>query len=251
MATTKVSLKLFIDKKRQRVLFAEADKEFVDFILSFFTLPVGAVTKLLKEEGGTLGCLPSLYRSFENLNVTHIEPDKDKGFLLEPKVFMPGAKLPLLLPSVASTFRQLYGCPNPNGWAGCNSYTADDDSTNCPYCWSKMNQILTFTDPPCERRAFSASEVGYVKGSTATYLVMDDLEVKALSTSSLVTLLTQFNVKDVGDIEEKVFDVGMDEVYMPLMTHPLLSYVHYYNYQMLLFLSVYLLFFVKIEQQYH
>jgi hypothetical protein len=114
-----------------------------------------------------------------------------------------------------------------------------------------MYQIVTFTDPPCARRAFSASEVGYVKGSTATYLVMDDLEVKAFSTSSLVTLLTQFNVKDVGDIEEKVFDVGMDEVYMPLMTHPLLSYVHYYNYQMLLFLSVYLLFFVKIEQQYH
>ena len=52
MAITKVSLKLFVDKKRQRVIFAEADKEFVDFLLSIFTLPVGVVTRLLKEGGG-------------------------------------------------------------------------------------------------------------------------------------------------------------------------------------------------------
>jgi hypothetical protein len=113
MATTKVSLKLFIDKKRQRVLFAEADKEFVDFLFSIFTLPVGAVTRLLKEGGGMVGCLPSLYRSIENMSVNYIQPDKDKPFLLEPKVVMPGAKVPLLLPNLGSTFRQLYRCSYP------------------------------------------------------------------------------------------------------------------------------------------
>jgi hypothetical protein len=39
MAATKVSLKLLIEKKSQRVLFAEADKEFVDLLFSIFTLP--------------------------------------------------------------------------------------------------------------------------------------------------------------------------------------------------------------------
>jgi len=48
MAATKVSLKLFIDKKRQRVLYAEADKDFVDFLFSIFTLPLGVVTRLLQ-----------------------------------------------------------------------------------------------------------------------------------------------------------------------------------------------------------
>jgi hypothetical protein len=85
MATTKVSLKLFIDKKNRRVLFAQSDKEFVDFLFSIFTLPVGTVTRLLKEGGGMVGCLPSLYQSIENLSVTHIQPDKNKRFLLEPK----------------------------------------------------------------------------------------------------------------------------------------------------------------------
>jgi hypothetical protein len=45
-----------------------------------------------------------------------------------------------------------------------------------------------------------------------TYMVMDGMEVKPSSSSILVTLLTKFNVKDIGDIEEKVVDVGMDEV---------------------------------------
>jgi hypothetical protein len=211
MATTKLSLKLFIDKKRQRVLFAEADKEFVDFLFSIFTLPVGAVTRLLKEGGGMVGCLPSLYRSIENMGVTYIQPDKDKRFLLQPNVVMPGAKLPLLLPNVGSTFRQLYRCPYSYISSNCSSYVADDNSTICPLCNNKMDRIVTFIDPPRAVRASPNSEEGYVK-PMVTYMVMDDMEVKPSSSSILVTLLTKFNVKDIGDIEEKVVDVGMDEV---------------------------------------
>jgi hypothetical protein len=81
----------------------------------------------------------------------------------------------------------------------------------------RKNEFATFTDPPGTIRAFSTSEEGYVRG-TVTYMVMDDLEVKPLSTNSLVTLLSQFNV-DIRDLEEKVVDVGMDEVYMPLFPY--------------------------------
>jgi hypothetical protein len=213
MATTKVSLKLIIHKKcrRRRLLFAEADKEFVDFLYSIFTLPVGAVTRLLKEGGGMVGCLPSLYRSIENMGVAYIQPDKDKRFLLQPHVVMPGAKLPLLLPNVRSTFRQLYRCPYSCNSSNCSSYVADDNSTICPLCNNKMDRIVTFIDPPRAIRASPNSEEGYVK-PMVTYLVMDDMEVKPSSFSILATLLTKFNVKDIEDIEEKVVDVGMDEV---------------------------------------
>jgi hypothetical protein len=57
--TAKVSLKL-IEKKAQRVLYAEADKEFVDFLFGIFTLPVGVVFRLLKEESVTVDSLQSL-----------------------------------------------------------------------------------------------------------------------------------------------------------------------------------------------
>jgi hypothetical protein len=41
------------------------------------------------------------------------------------------------------------------------------------------------------------------------YMVTDDLEVKPMSTNFGITLLREFNVKD---IEEKVVDLCMDEV---------------------------------------
>jgi hypothetical protein len=41
---------------------------------------------------------------------------------------------------------------------------------------------------------------------------MADLEVKPMSTNSGITLLREFNVVAVGAIEEKLVDLGMDEV---------------------------------------
>ena len=52
---------------------------------------------------------------------------------------------------------------------------------------------------------------GFVKG-VVTYTVMDDLVVKPMSKISSITLPNKFNVKDVGDLEESVVEVGMSEV---------------------------------------
>jgi hypothetical protein len=99
MTSTKISLKLVIQKKSQCVLFAEADKKFVAFLFSILTLLVGTVTKLLQKKN-TAGCLHSLYKSIENLSDIYLQPDRYRNFLLDPKVAISGAKVPLLLPSV-------------------------------------------------------------------------------------------------------------------------------------------------------
>jgi hypothetical protein len=112
MAETKVSLRLLIEKKSQRVLFAEVDKKFVDFLFSIFTLPVGTVTRLLQKQN-MAGCLHSLYKSIENLRDIYLQPDQDKDFLLNPKVVnISGAKVPLLLPSVEHSYspKKFYRC---------------------------------------------------------------------------------------------------------------------------------------------
>ena len=216
MAAKNVSLKLFIDKKGQRVLFAEADKKFVDFLLSILTLPVGAVARLLKEGGSVVGSMPSLYQSFKNLSVNYIQPSKSKLFLLEPKVIMPGANVPILLPNVESTFRQLYRCPYSSIYYICSSYVADEENTICPNCKSKMDRNVTYIDPTSAIR--SSSKEGYVK-ETVTYMVMDDLEMKPLSTTIVFSLLTKFNVNvnELGAIEERVVDLGKDEVWQSII----------------------------------
>ncbi|XP_062155327.1 uncharacterized protein LOC133863401 [Alnus glutinosa] len=206
MASTKVTLKLLIDKKGHRVLFAEADKKFVDFLFSIFTLPVGTVTMLLQKQNMS-GCLHSLYKSIENLSDIYIQPDQDKECLLKPKVAISGAEVPLLLPSVeqSNTSKTLYRCGSHYG------YVSHDWRAICPACKSSMNTELNYVDPPRDTKASSSTEGGYVKG-VITYMVMDDLDVKPMSTISSITLLTKFNVRDLGTIEEKVVDLGVDEV---------------------------------------
>jgi hypothetical protein len=207
MADTKVSLKLLIDKKSHRVLFAEADNKFVDFLFSIFTMPVGTVTMLLQKQNMS-GSLRSLYKSIENLSDIYIQPDQDKDFLLKPKVAISGAKVPLLLPSVeqSNTSKKFYRCGSHYG------YVSHDRRAICPACKCSMTTEVSYVNPPSDIKASSSGEGGYVKG-LITYMVMDNLDVKPMSTISAITLLSKFNVTDVGSVEEKVVDFGMDEVY--------------------------------------
>ena len=220
MEETNVSLKLLIDTESQKVLFAEAGKEFIDFLFHILALPIGTFISLLKNQGA-VGSFGNIYESIENLSTTYLQPNFNKETLLKPKVHISGGTgVPLLLPNVesSSTSRKLYKCnknyelgPSSPSWAGCNAYVADDCSAICPSCQKVMNRELNFINPPSATNKGSSSEGGYVKG-VVTYMVMDDLVVKPMSTISSITLINKFNVKDIGALEEKVVDLGIDEV---------------------------------------
>ncbi|PHT28859.1 hypothetical protein CQW23_31537 [Capsicum baccatum] len=45
-----------------------------------------------------------------------------------------------------------------------------------------------------------------------TYMVLDDLVGKPMSTISSIALLNQFSVKNVGVLKEKVVTLGMNEI---------------------------------------
>ncbi|CAM8948950.1 unnamed protein product [Rhodiola kirilowii] len=60
--STKMKLKLFVDNKSSKVLFAEADKEFVDFLFSILASPLVTVTRLLNQKHGVPGSLGALYK---------------------------------------------------------------------------------------------------------------------------------------------------------------------------------------------
>lgn len=85
-STSKVRLKLLIDTKCGRVLFAKAGKDLVAFLFYLIFLPVGAVVKLLKQES-MLGCLSNLYESIENLSETCIQQNQNKNSVLNPLLF--------------------------------------------------------------------------------------------------------------------------------------------------------------------
>ncbi|KAH7537280.1 hypothetical protein FEM48_Zijuj03G0076000 [Ziziphus jujuba var. spinosa] len=99
-AKSRINLKLLIDSRGQRVLFAEAGKDFVDFLFTLMSLPVGTVINLLSSNA-MVGSLGKLYQSIENLDDTLVQPNVDKETLLNPKPpALNGANpIPLLLPN--------------------------------------------------------------------------------------------------------------------------------------------------------
>ena len=212
MAATKMRLKLLVDQRSHTVLFAEAGKDFVDFLFHCLALPVGTVISFLTN-AGTAGSLGNLYKSIENLNDIYLKPNQ-KESLLKPKLPSSGPEFPLLLPEASSSApTNYYRCSNPSA-SRCN-YVTDAPSAKCPHCNYSMSIRLSWVVGPAASSSSKASgdEGGYVKG-VVTYMVMDDLVVKPMSTISCITLI-KFNEKEIGDLEEKVIDIWMDEVRRP------------------------------------
>lgn len=203
--SAKVTLKLLIDTKAKKVLFAEANKEFVDFLFYILSLPVGTMIRLLKKNS-MVGSLGNLYESIEFLSNTYMQPNQSKDVVLNPRVPNYGAQVPLLLSNDDVLMsREFYRC------RGNHFYVADDPCALCPQCYALMNTKVTYV---ASQGAVKDSEEigGFVKG-VVTYMVMDDLEVKPMSTISSIAMLNKFNVKEVGALEEKVVSLEMNEVY--------------------------------------
>ncbi|KAB2063655.1 hypothetical protein ES319_A10G230500v1 [Gossypium barbadense] len=166
--------------KSNKVLFAEAGKDFVDFLFNLLCLPLGTVTKLLKTNsmvGSMVGSHGSLYESIEKLSETYMQPNQNKDSLLNPRAPTPASGVPLLLGYDAG--RKVYMCPN--------SYhrdVADDSGMACPQCKKRMETEVTVVGPNVGKGE-TTDGGGFVKGV--------------------------FNVKDVGALQEKVVDLGMNE----------------------------------------
>ncbi|XP_057781856.1 uncharacterized protein LOC131000105 [Salvia miltiorrhiza] len=211
MATTPtVSMKLLVDTQAKRVLFAEAGKDCIDFLFQILSLPVATVIGLLRDES-MAGSWPNLYKSLMDLSDGYIQPNQSKDAFLKPVAPVSSSSMPLLALNDAQIQKKFYDCEK------CNGYFTDDPRAVCPACNELMTSDLEYVAPPAVPVA--AESGGLVKG-VITYMVMDDLEVKPMSTISSIALLNKFNVKDVGALEEKVVTLGMTEALM------LLKYSH-------------------------
>ncbi|CDP21200.1 unnamed protein product [Coffea canephora] len=203
-ASSSVSLKLLIDTKSRKVLFAEANKSTVDFLFHVLSLPVGTVIRLLGKQG-MVGCLANLYESIESLDETYIQPNQSKDTLLKPRApSSAAASIPHLSlnDGLTGTGKAFYRCDY-----GCSRYVTDDPRAVCPSCQRTMNSVMNYVVPP---QTSDSKEGGFVKGAT-TYMITDDLEVKPMSAISSIALLNELNVKNLSALKEKEVDLSMNE----------------------------------------
>ncbi|QCE05761.1 hypothetical protein DEO72_LG9g767 [Vigna unguiculata] len=204
-SSTKLSLKLFIDPKREIVPFAETSKAVVDFLFTLLCLPIGTVIRIL-DKNQMVGSLSNLYQSLENLDETYMQKEEHKDLLLKPSAPVP-SHISGLLPSINGTSSNnsnkstsvfFYRCPSHLGFVTC------DNTTPCPQqqCGKTMNSGMYFLGEKVPKQ-MSAEKSGFVKEGV-TYMVMDDLVIHPLSS---IALLTKLNVKDFGTLQEKVVNL--------------------------------------------
>ncbi|KAF5794788.1 hypothetical protein HanXRQr2_Chr08g0332061 [Helianthus annuus] len=183
MTNSMITLKLLVNKRDHKIMFAEVNKDFVDFLFYVLTLPIGAITKLFAKEplSGSLG---DLYQSIENLNDMYILQNKSKDTVLSPKssTNVPGQDLLSIPKDPTTNDRKFYRCIRQ-----CK-YVTDDPKVGCPTCRSVMSSEVAYVS--MEPANVAVEEVGFVKG-VVTYMVMDDLVVKPMSTISTITLLNK------------------------------------------------------------
>ncbi|CAL0302655.1 unnamed protein product [Lupinus luteus] len=84
-----LTLRILIEEKKNKVVYAEAGKDFVHVLLSFLTFPLGTIARIISNDSNmkkvSVGCLSSLYQSVENLDTTHFWTETCKEMLLHPR----------------------------------------------------------------------------------------------------------------------------------------------------------------------
>ncbi|RVW28229.1 hypothetical protein CK203_083696 [Vitis vinifera] len=94
----KMKVKLLINKSSRRVLCLEAKEDFMNLVLSFLTLPLGSIIRLLRGHS-SLGSVDNLYKSVGRSKMEDFfNSTKSKDLLLNPKLplhFSLNEQLPL------------------------------------------------------------------------------------------------------------------------------------------------------------
>ncbi|RLN22796.1 uncharacterized protein C2845_PM07G01280 [Panicum miliaceum] len=219
--TRTLKMKLLIDTKANRVVFAEADKDVVDFLFSLLALPVAAIVEMLVLWRMSMpGSFRNLYASVTMLDSTYVQPGADMAELRYPTVAPSAASTSLgslLLPPPSSVQpKSFYRCDSSNCY---HRYVTDTRGTRCPTCGCNMTVRLEYISPAIDdgtgQNVKKASYTepagkGFVKG-VVTYTVRDDLTVTPMSTISSITMLNTTAVADFAALQEKTVRLGYTE----------------------------------------
>lgn len=88
-SSTQIPLKVWIHKQEKRVVFAEANNDFVDILFSFLTIQMGTIVRLLSKHPNsqqlTIGSFNNLYKSISDLEADYFSSKTCKDMLLNTR----------------------------------------------------------------------------------------------------------------------------------------------------------------------
>ncbi|CAN6236110.1 unnamed protein product [Urochloa humidicola] len=203
-----IEVKLFVDKEKKKVLFAESDKEFVDVLFSFLTMPLGTIVRLLGKQS-QMGCLDEVYKSVEDLSTDFFQTKACKGMLLAPLNAASSHCSRLKINVDDTKVRAVYICKD----ASCLAHR-DNAFSSVPDTVCKCGKVMqSFGQSPQNGSAAAGnSEDGvFVKGCLK-FIITDDFQVAPSSTSLMLPLFEKFGVRDPADLEKAVLKLSLDKI---------------------------------------
>jgi hypothetical protein len=218
-----VPLTVLVDREKRKVLFAEAGNDFVDVLLSFLTLPLGTIARLIAKESNIeavrLGSLSSLYQSVSDLDEKYLWSSTCKEMLLQPRNSM-GAYCKMMKQNIDDTepLQFYYKCENRT----CRIEKR--------YCVSLFKNQKCFCGKPLNREVSLnlSNENGFVN-ETSTFIVSDDLYVMPNVVGTSLNLLQKHGVNDISAIEKQIVNISKKKACFPTICISHTNSFDYYN----------------------
>ncbi|GMN23898.1 hypothetical protein TIFTF001_000316 [Ficus carica] len=201
-----ISLKVLVDKKMNRVIYAESDEDFVDIIFSFLTTLIGTIVRLTSNQSPTLrmGSLNNLYTSVENMDAKYFRFQGRKAMLLSPRNWAESLckKLKLNIDGDAAATKHFL-CRTLN----CSHRLLCHYEDAICNCGSLMKRKINLSEKE------SKDHGGVFVKERTRFIISDDLQVMPVSTMACFSLFSKYGITDGSAIEERTFTIaGTDEV---------------------------------------
>nr|GMD43392.1 uncharacterized protein LOC109182299 [Ipomoea batatas] len=209
---SRLSLKLLIDEKSNRVVAAEAHKEFVEILFSFLTLPMGTIIRVTssgdtKNPVTTIGCMNNLYRAVEKLSIENWETENCKTMVLHPQ-------------NPLGNYCQKLEVNIDDSWPVTNYW--------CYWCRSTIISWYPNVTCTCGRKTTleipaGVNNVGaFLQKGRTMFIISDDLQISPACPSVLAQLLYNLGLSDMDGIREMLVEVSKKQV-ISLLARSLVS----------------------------
>ncbi|CAH2038302.1 unnamed protein product, partial [Thlaspi arvense] len=205
-----LTLKLLVDKKKNKVVLAEAGKEFVNVLFSFLTLPMGTIVRLLekyqqnqKSQDATIGSFNSLYRSVLEASTSSFITEACKDILLYPRSVHENQRRQLKLNIDDTDVLKYYICPNSDSKEFCRAAYSNYCSSRCS-CGTLMEKIFEFEDSTTYQDLFTSDKT--------LFTITDDMVVGYTSMGLTLKTLQGLGYADLDQLHEILVDVDHEKV---------------------------------------
>ncbi|CAA0808598.1 Protein of unknown function (DUF674 [Striga hermonthica] len=202
----KMTVKAIVSSNK--LLFAEVDASFVDFLFSLLAVPLGRIACLLRCDT-CLNNIDNLYKSVENKSAEKYLKNKCKAnaLLLQPKLPFCYCSRNYFISPTDTDFPSLYFYQDMRCLSPLQSVNSSDGYW--VNCYKFPEDQVAYSTYTLQNSRYLAWQEKYVKRQTM-YMVTDDLTVTPLSSISGFSILNSLKIP-LSEVKELELVVGLEE----------------------------------------